>query len=109
MTFDRPRSKRFIEGYLQALDVIQALDKKAERQAELLRPTAELHKVHAQVAKILRERGLEPEEETLGALYFYEEARDLLVELGPEGLLFQFSDWLDMRRRIAESRLSTSE
>ena len=109
MTFDRPRSKLFIEGYLQALDVVRALDKKAERQAELLRPIVELHKVHAQVAKILRERGLDPEEQTSGALYFYGEARDLLVELGPEGLLFQFSDWLEMRRRIAESRLSTSE
>ena len=108
-TFDRPRPKLFIEGYLQALDVVQALDEKAERQAELLRPTAELHKVHAQVAKILRDQGSAPAEETLGALYFFEEARDLLVELGPEGLLFQFSDWLDMRRHIAESRLSTSE
>ena len=108
-TFDRHRSKLFIEGYLQALDVVQALDKHAEKQPELLRPIAELHKVHAQVARILRTRDLEPAEETLGALYFYEEARDLLVELGPKGPLYQFSDWLEMRKSIADARFHTSE
>jgi len=108
-TFDRPRSKPFIEGYLQALDVVQALDKHAEKQPELLRPIAELHKTHAQVAKVLRERGLEPAEETSGALYFYEEARDLLVEMGPKGQLFRFSDWLEMRKSIADARFHTSE
>ena len=104
MTFDRPRSKLFIEGYLQALDVAQALDKHAEKQPELLRPIAELHKVHAQVARVLRASYQEPAEETLGALYLYEEARDLLVELGPNGLAFHFDDWLDMREHIANTR-----
>ena len=103
-TFDRPRSKAFIEGYLQAVDVTKALDKNTDKQPELLRLVAELHKVHAQVARVLRASYQEPGEETSGALYFYEEARDLLVELGPNGLLFRFSDWLGMRESIAESR-----
>jgi hypothetical protein len=108
-TFDRPRSKPFIEGYLQAADVVRAIDKNTEKQPELLRSIAELFKVHAQVAKILRERGLEPADETSGALYLYEEARDLLIELGPKGQLFRFSDWLEMRKSIAEYRLSAPE
>lgn len=102
-TFDRPRSKAFIEGYLQAVYITEALVKDAALSTSLLRVT-ELHKVHAQNAKIMREHGLEPADETSGALYFYEEARDLLIEMGPKGLAFRFDDWVEMRKHIADSR-----